>query len=317
MDGVLNINKPAGMTSHDVVNKLRWILKEKKVGHTGTLDPDATGVLLICLGKATRIMEYLQDHEKTYEGTVILGVATDTLDSKGKILSVCESNNFDHGRIRGVFHSFKGEIKQIPPMVSAIKIQGKRLYELAREGKTVNRDPRPVEIYDLEIISIYEGKADRVDPSMLFTKIDFQVRCSKGTYVRSLAADIGNALGYGAHLSRLVRTKSGGFDLKDSISLEDIKNDPEIAFCAIKSIDEALSFMPVITLTKLAGERFLNGGFVYSSGVKDYPKEFQKGKITRVHDEARNFLGICEAVESNTMPLDPKTVICKTLKVLK
>jgi tRNA pseudouridine55 synthase len=190
MDGILNINKPAGMTSHDVVDQLRRILHEKKAGHTGTLDPDATGVLPICLGKATKIIQFLQDDEKGYEGTITLGIVTDTLDASGKILRISDSDNVKMDDVRNVFSRFVGEMDQIPPMVSALKVRGKRLYSIARQGKTVNRKPRRIYIYDLELLDLYKAPCiifdDRlsvkesgiqdVDPSQLFTKLDFRVR---------------------------------------------------------------------------------------------------------------------------------------------
>ncbi len=316
MDGVLNINKPAGMTSHDVVLKLRRILKEKKVGHTGTLDPGATGVLPICFGKATKIIQYLQNDEKGYEGTITLGIVTDSLDSDGEILGVFDCDNVVFDRIKSVFDSFKGEIDQIPPMVSAVKVQGKRLYELARQGKTVDRPSRRVKIFDLDIIRIYKEKVDGVEPPRDFTKIDFRVRCSKGTYVRSLAADIGKTLGCGAIISRLIRTESDGFELKDSIGLMDIQNNPEIASRLIKSMDEVLSFMPRVVINNLARTGFLNGIPLNGSGVVEYDNGFQAGKLLRVHDEAGNLLGLCEALVSDPKTLASQDIVCKTVKVL-
>lgn len=316
MDGVLNINKPAGMTSHDVVLKLRRILKEKKVGHTGTLDPGATGVLPICFGKATKIIQYLQNDEKGYEGTITLGIVTDSLDSDGEILSVFESDNVDFDRIKSVFDSFKGEIDQIPPMVSAIKVQGKRLYEFARQGITIERQSRRVKIFDLDIIRIYKEKVDVVEPLRDFTKIDFQVRCSRGTYVRVLAADIGKALGCGGHISKLIRTKSDGFELKDSIELMDVQNNPEIASRSIKSIDEVLSFIPRIVINNAARTGFLNGIPLNCSGIVEYDKEFQAGKLLRVHDEDGVLLGLCEALVTSPNTSASQDIVCKAVKVL-
>jgi len=220
MDGVLNINKPSGMTSHDVVARLRRLLNEKKVGHTGTLDPDATGVLPVCLGKATRIIQFLPDDEKGYEGTITLGIVTDTLDASGKVLETSDSSHVKLGDVKSVFNSFVGTIDQVPPMVSAVKVQGKRLYKLARQGKTVIRKPRKIHIYEFELLDT--GRS-MLDNSAAQTELDFRVLCSRGTYVRVLASDIGNALGCGAHLSRLVRIRSGLFELKDSVPLEDLK----------------------------------------------------------------------------------------------
>jgi len=312
MDGVLNINKPAGMTSHDVVALLRRILHEKKVGHTGTLDPDATGVLPVCLGKATKIIQFLQDDEKCYEGTITLGIETDTLDAGGRILGISHNMRVEPDDIKRVFNSFIGEIDQIPPMVSAIKIQGERLYNIARQGKTIERTPRKVRIYDLELLKIYEESVENVDPSSLFTRIDFRVRCSRGTYVRVLAADIGKALGCGAHLAMLVRTKSGAFKLEDSIRLDEIQAEPENTLRALQPVDDVLSFMPAITITDSARKRFLNGVSVEGSEVVRYENKIQVNDLIRVHDGTGTLLGIGRFIQINSS----KTVICKAIRIL-
>jgi len=332
MDGIINVNKPAGMTSHDVVAELRRILREKKVGHTGTLDPDATGVLPVCLGKATKIIQFLQDNEKGYEGTITLGIVTDTLDARGRILGISDNDRVEIDDVRNVFRSFVGEIDQIPPMVSAIKVQGKRLYRIARQGKVVSRKPRKVHIYSLELLDIHEAPCSLlrdqqlveetgihdVDPSRSFTSIDFRVRCSRGTYVRVLAADIGDALECGAHVSRLVRTKSGIFELRDSIGLGEIQTDPQSVFRTLLSIDDVLSFMPRIIINSPARTRFLNGVPVKGSDVVDYEDAFGIDDLIRVHDESETLLGIGRAngAYSPSTALDPKAVICKVVRVL-
>jgi len=319
MDGVLNINKPANMTSHDVVAQLRRLLNEKKVGHTGTLDPDATGVLPLCFGKATKIIQFLHDNEKEYEGTITLGIATDTLDASGEILEISDSTHVKLDEVKSLFKSFVGEMDQIPPMVSAIKVQGKRLYKMARQGITVNREPRKIHIYELELIDFYKEKEPRVDPSQLFTRIDFRVRCSRGTYVRALASDIGKTLGCDGHLSRLTRTKSGIFELKDSIKLEEVQTAPQDAIQSMRSIDDVLSFLPGIVITSPAERRFLNGVPVNRSEVESYEGEFQVDDLIRVHDEAGVLLGIGKAtgVNNSAALLNPRAVICKAVKVLK
>jgi len=332
MNGVLNINKPAGMTSHDVVDQLRRLLHEKKVGHAGTLDPDATGVLPVCLGKATKIIQFLQDDEKAYEGTITLGIATDTLDASGKILSVSDSNHVDLDDVKRAFDSFVGEMDQTPPMVSAIKVQGKRLYKIARQGKTVSRTPRKIRIYDLELLDFrrsmldtryripdtrYQRPASSIQHPVSSIELDFRVRCSRGTYIRALAADIGNALGCGAHLSRLVRAKSGIFELKDSIPLEEIQAAPQSAFQVMRSMDDVLSSMPKIVITSPARRRFLNGVAVNGSEVVRYESEFRVDDLIRVHDEAGTLLGIGKATETySSGALNPRAVICKVVKVL-
>ncbi len=332
MDGILNINKPAGMTSHDVVAELRRILREKKVGHTGTLDPDATGVLPVCLGKATKIIQFLQDDEKGYEGTITLGIVTDTLDAKGRVLRISDNDRAELDDVRNVFRNFVGEIDQIPPMVSAIKVQGKRLYRIARQGKVVSRKPRKVHIYDLELLDLYEAPCpllrdqqlaegtgiQDVDPSRPFTMIDFRVRCSRGTYVRALAADIGDALGCGAHISRLVRTRSGVFELRDSVSLEEIQTDPQGVFRTLRSMDDVLSFMPGIVVSNSARRRFLNGVPVKGSDVVNHENAFGIDDVLRVHDQSGTLLGVGRAsvAYSPSAELDQEAVICKVVKVL-
>jgi tRNA pseudouridine55 synthase len=307
MDGILNINKPSGMTSHDVVARLRRLLNEKKVGHTGTLDPDATGVLPVCLGKATRIIQFLPDEEKGYEGTITLGVTTDTLDAKGKILDTSDTSNVKLEDVKSVFNSFVGTTDQIPPMVSALKVQGQRLYKLARQGKTVERKPRKIHVYELELLDAE------------FPMLDFRVRCSRGTYVRVLASDIGEALGCGAHLSRLIRTKSGLFELKDSVPLEKIQTEPQNAPQLMHSIDDVLSFMPRIAVSDRARDRFLNGVPVNAGEITRCEKGFRVDSLIRIHDEAETLLGIGRATETYDpkAELNPRAVICKAVKVLK
>ena len=327
MDGILNIDKPAGMTSHDVVDELRSLLSEKKVGHTGTLDPDATGVLAICLGRATKIIQFLEEGEKGYEGTITLGVTTDTLDASGKIEEVHDcGSDLKTERIREVFNSFVGEIEQIPPMVSAIKVKGKRLYRMAREGKTVERKPRKISIYDLEPTSVYvEALTGRVsedaaiEASRVFTKIDFRVRCSKGTYVRSLAADIGSALGCGAHLSRLVRTKSGMFELKASTPLKEIRSDPARAREVLMSIESSMAFLPEFVIGDSACSRFLNGVVVRKQDVVHCEQVFEIDDPVRVCDKSGSLLGIGRTTVSGCAleTLSPQSIICKAARILR
>ncbi len=185
----------------------------KKVGHTGTLDPEATGVLTICLGKATKAVKFLINHDKEYEGTMILGISTDTQDGSGRILKEVDELQVSEAQIREVAKHFQGEIEQIPPMVSAIHHHGIRLYQLARQGKVVERTPRKVKI-SFKILEVE------------LPKVRFNIVCSKGTYVRTICADIGEALGCGAHQAELVRIRSGRFYIKDSISLEQLREAP-------------------------------------------------------------------------------------------
>lgn len=211
MNGIIILDKPGSVTSHDMVLFLRRRFKIKKIGHAGTLDPMATGVLVLLLGDATKLSNNFIADDKEYEGTLTLGIKTDSHDKEGKVISKRDSSGITPDRIRDIFSSFCGEIEQIPPMVSAVKHKGKKLYELARKGIEVERKPRRVKIYNLDIKEIE------------MPDIIFSVTCSKGTYIRKLADDIGEGLGCGAHLTELRRTRSGNFSINDAITFEDLK----------------------------------------------------------------------------------------------
>lgn len=213
MDGVLNVLKPPGMTSHDVVAYLRRLLRERRVGHTGTLDPGAAGVLPVCLGRATRLAEYLAEAGKAYRAEVTFGIATDTLDAYGTETERRPVPELRAGDLLAVLPRFQGEIWQTPPMYSAVKVGGRRLYELARAGQEVERVPRQVTIHRLSLVAFRPGE---------FPVARLDVVCSKGTYIRTLAADLGAALGVPAHLSHLVRTGSGPFTLETAVTLEEL-----------------------------------------------------------------------------------------------
>lgn len=210
MIGLLNIDKPAGMTSHDVVAVVRRGIGIKKIGHAGTLDPMATGVLILCIDRATRLSQYVMKHDKTYEAKIRLGIETDTYDADGQVVASSDQvvNRVD---FEAALEQFRGDINQMPPMYSAIKKGGKKLYEMARAGKSVELEPRPVTIHQLELM--------RWD----FPFADIQVICAAGTYIRSLAYDIGQTLGVGAHLTALRRTRSGAFSVEDATSLGDLQ----------------------------------------------------------------------------------------------
>ncbi len=215
LEGVLPVHKAAGMTSHDVVARLRKWLGIKKIGHAGTLDPEVTGVLPICIGNATRISEFIMEQPKTYRGQLTLGFSTTTQDFTGEKTEEKIVDEIAEKKIQTVLSDFLGEIEQIPPMYSSVKVNGKKLYELARQGKEVERKPRKVTIYDLSLLAL---SLDTKYPT-----IDFEVTCSKGTYIRTLCVDIGEKLGYPAHMSKLIRISSGGFSVDESYSLEQIE----------------------------------------------------------------------------------------------
>jgi tRNA pseudouridine55 synthase len=213
MDGAFVIDKPAGMTSHDVVDRVRRSLATRRVGHGGTLDPDATGILLVGVGKATRFLSYAQAAPKRYRAVVRFGSSTTTQDAAGEVVGTAPTGHLAEDVIRNELKSFCGEIEQIPPMVSAVRIGGERLHAKARRGEDVERPPRTVTIYELELIQATVG--DEVEATL-------DVLCSGGTFIRTLAHDLGVALGSAAHLSELRRTEAGGFTLEDAISLESV-----------------------------------------------------------------------------------------------
>jgi tRNA pseudouridine55 synthase len=221
-DGLVVVDKPAGWTSHDVVGKSRKIFGQRRVGHAGTLDPDATGVLLVGLGRVTRLMRYLQDTTKVYRGRVVFGVATDTLDAAGAVLERMEMV-VTREQLDTAATAFVGDIEQIPPMVSAIKVGGKKLYELARKGEEVERAPRAVRIDALDIESFEPGA---------YPEAVIRVECSSGTYIRTLAADLGTALGGCAHLGALRRLAVGSFTIDEARTLDAIEADPDAALLA-------------------------------------------------------------------------------------
>lgn len=256
MNGILPLWKERGMTSHDCVFKLRKILRTKKVGHTGTLDPGVEGVLPICIGQATRIAEYLTDAGKTYEAVISIGRTTTTEDAEGE--TVAEDNtikSFTRAELLDVLTSLTGIINQTPPMFSAVKVNGKRLYEYARKGETVERPTRQVTIYALELLDdqeVYEGQ-----------DITFPVRisCSKGTYIRTLAVQIGEALGYSAHMQALVRTASGTFTQDNCFTLAQVAElmETEQINTCILPVEYALSDYPYIEITSANEKEIFNG----------------------------------------------------------
>ena len=218
MDGILPLWKPVGMTSHDCVNKLRTILGTKKVGHTGTLDPDVEGMLPMCIGMGTKIAQYVTESKKVYEAEVKLGFATETEDAEGAVIEQKEvSTKISTKELNDKLETFKGTITQVPPMYSAVRVEGKRLYEYAREGIDVERPERTVTIHDIELLS--NGITYDEDGGATFK---IRITCSKGTYIRTLCVDIGKALGYPAHMSHLVRTASGSFQKEEGVSFEDL-----------------------------------------------------------------------------------------------
>lgn len=272
MNGILNINKPVGMTSHDVVNTVRKCLGIKKVGHTGTLDPDASGVLPICVGRATRIADIITTGEKKYRAVMKLGIITDTQDASGKIIDERDVN-ISSEMIKNTVKSFVGEIMQVPPMFSALKVNGKKLYELARKGIEVKREPRGITIFDIDII--------KIDLENNFVEMD--IHCSKGTYIRTLCYDIGNKLGCGAHMKSLIRTMSGAFSIEESIELNAFKRscqDGNVEELMIP-IDRIFNNLPRITVNEDGEKRLVNGNEVSIDMFENFAidKDFDRYRI--------------------------------------
>lgn len=256
INGILVINKSKGMTSGDVVYKLRKILKTRKVGHAGTLDPEVEGVLPIAIGQATKLIELMHERPKSYTGRGLFGFSTDSYDTDGKVLKrkdVTEKISFD--KIQEGMDSFLGKIDQVPPIYSAVKVNGKRLYEYAREGIPVTRPVRSVEIFKYQLIepvTYQDGQEE----------FGFDIECSKGTYVRSLVNDLGEKLGYPAVMTHLQRTSSSGFDLKQAIRLEELEKNPELAVKYILPIDSFFADYETIDMSEGIWQKVKNGNAI-------------------------------------------------------
>jgi len=263
VDGVLNVNKPAGPTSHDIVLRVRRLLAEKRVGHTGTLDPLATGVLVVCIGKATRIVEYLVSQDKEYAAEMVLGRTTTTEDVAGEETSATNASHITRAMVEEVLPRFTGRILQVPPMVSAIKHKGRRLYELARKDVEVERQPREVMIRRLEITS-FTPQLSTLNPQPSTLSIGLLVVCSSGTYIRTLCADIGAALGVGGCMRSLIRRRVGPFDLEHSVELEALEQAAAEgrAEALIMPMDEALSQFPAVTADPVQAATLARGGAI-------------------------------------------------------
>ncbi|TAL12890.1 MAG: tRNA pseudouridine(55) synthase TruB [Nitrospirae bacterium] len=302
VDGVLVVNKPAGWTSHDVVAKARALLGGAKVGHTGTLDPAATGVLLLCLGKATRIAEYLVQADKEYRAVLRLGVATDTQDATGAVTARAEGALPDRAAIDAVMGRFVGRHRQVPPMYSAVKIQGVPLYKSARAGRTVDRPAREYTVHSLKILSVTSPAESAVvgvggaplagPPSTL--DVTFDVVCSKGTYVRTLCADIGEALGVGGHLAALERRRIGRFGLEDAVTLDDLAAlaGRDAVGTRLHSLDAALAGVPVLTLDPRAADGVRHGIAVPAAQVSRMEGDWAAGACVRLQAPDGRLLAI-------------------------
>ena len=282
INGIMNIYKEAGYTSHDVVAKLRGIVKQRKIGHTGTLDPDAVGVLPVCFGNATKLCDMMTDKSKEYEACMRLGVTTDTQDMSGTLQSEQEVTA-DEAQVRDAIMSFVGGYEQIPPMYSALKVNGKKLYELARQGKEIERQPRHVDIPNIKIIEI--GIAC----------VRFVVECSKGTYIRALCADIGARLGCGAAMESLKRTRVGNFKIEGAVTLREVERLVETGDCEKYIITPDSIFMEYEgAVVKPEAEHALLNGNKLSSGHLDRERQadLHDGDFIRVYNGKREFKAV-------------------------
>lgn len=252
MSGIVVVDKPGGLTSHDVVNRIRRLYGTRRVGHTGTLDPLATGVLVVCLGRATRVVEYLTAARKEYVAGILFGVTTDTEDVSGHLITETDASALTEADVRAILPRFRGRMSQTPPMVSAVHHEGKRLHELARQGIEVERQPRVVEVYRLEMTAFAPGPR---------ASATFIVECSTGTYIRTLAADIGAALGVGGTMASLRRTRVGAFTLADAHALEDLAARKEAGTLAqtLRSVADALADWPRAMLDAEGLQRLAHG----------------------------------------------------------
>lgn len=287
MDGIINFLKPPGMTSHDAVNLVRRLTGIRRVGHTGTLDPGAAGVLPICIGKATSVSEYVLGMDKSYRAELSLGQATDTEDAAGQPVLIKPVPVLSTQGVRQVLMGFLGKGSQIPPMYSAVRVDGKRLYELARRGEIVEREPREIQIYNIKLLEIRENL------------ILFDLNCSRGTYVRTLCRNVAEKLGSAGHMSFLLRTAVGPFSLESAVTFEELLQFAEVG-CITKALlppDTALANMQAVTVNENQATRLKNGSAV-TLGLRT-----ADGELLRVYDSSQTFLAIATADGERIKPL--------------
>ncbi len=287
MQGFLNLNKPVGFTSHDCVARVRRLTRLKRVGHGGTLDPSATGVLPIALGKATRLLQFLQS-DKAYQATIQLGITTTTDDLEGEIITSVPVSELSIEAVKVALKSFEGTIAQIPPSYSAIQVQGKRLYDLARSGKKIEVPARTVEVFKIEVLDWQPGD---------FPKLDVAIACGAGTYIRAIARDLGAALKIGGTLAALTRTTSSGFQLADSLTLEQLEH--QLQQGKFNPIPPAatLEHLPIVTLPATVAQRWCQGQRI---PWNDTLGGFSINTPLQIYQEGGTFLGIGHLINSDT-----------------
>jgi tRNA pseudouridine55 synthase len=299
MDGILNINKPAGETSFSIVARIRRLSGERRAGHAGTLDPTATGVLPVCLGKGTRIIEFLVDTPKKYLAEIELGVTTDTYDGSGQVIHRGDPGDIDREQLETTIDRFRGKIRQIPPMYSAVKYHGQPLYKLARAGVEVERKSRPVTIHRLELL-------DWQTPL-----ITAEIECSKGTYIRTLAYDLGEALGCGAYLKSLVRTGCGGFDIKDSVTMPELEEAFRRGYWEhyVHPVDIALHHQRAIVVNETTEELIKKGRPVTIDDSSERERgERPRTEYCRAYSADGRFLAVLESLPGGNV-WQPKKVL--------
>ncbi|WP_138263660.1 tRNA pseudouridine(55) synthase TruB [[Clostridium] hylemonae] len=282
--GVINVYKEKGFTSHDVVARMRGITRQKKIGHTGTLDPDAEGVLPVCMGKATRLCDMLTDKDKTYEAVLLLGTETDTQDTSGVILAGKDTSHLTEETVRRAVLSFTGEYEQTPPMYSAVKVNGRKLYELAREGKVVERSARKVRIHEIRILAVD------------LPRVRMEIHCSKGTYIRTLCHDIGQSLGCGGCMEQLFRTRAGRFEIAESLRLSEIekKRDDGTLMEAVVPVDEMFPDYRKIVADEKQEPLAYNGNTFPHRVSQETGGGLADGEKVRVYDREGNFIAVYE-----------------------
>jgi tRNA pseudouridine55 synthase len=308
ISGVLNINKSGGMTSHDVVDVVRRLYHVRKVGHTGTLDPRGTGVLPICVGRATKIAQFLTSADKEYEMVIQLGVTTDTQDADGKVIDEAEVRVTREG-VEAALERFRGEVQQVPPLFSAKRVRGERLYKVARRGEDVPREPVTIRIYAIRL--------NAFDSPF----VGLSVHCSKGTYARTLADDLGKMLGCGAHLYSLVRVRAGRFDLKDALTLNELTALVEAGRGdeVLISVEAALDHLPAVRVLPEASRLILHGSPVTAAQVVSVPPDVVRGMLIRVLGFRRQLLSLATATvdASDFTKVDPHRTVLTPVRVFR
>jgi tRNA pseudouridine55 synthase len=295
ISGLLNINKPKGLTSHDVVAHIRKLSGQRKVGHTGTLDPMATGVLLVCVGQATRLIEYLMSGRKQYRATIQFGKTTNTLDADGEILTENDASDLTQTKLKNIVPQFQGTLQQIPPIFSAIKKNGQPLYKQARAGQQVEVEPRTVTVYKLTWV-------DWNPPNLTL-----DISCSSGTYIRSLARDIGEAAGTGAHLAQLTRTANGSWHIDDAVSLNQLEQAGDNWRKFLHQPDQGIAHLPQVILDGEAVEHIRHGRQI-PANLTTMPPTGDKIELARAYTPAGEFIAILKLVESDGNIWQPKKV---------